>query len=227
MLVCKNCFSDKELKGFIISSGHISECGYCKNRDIETIHLEELFDFFKELFDNFQVKDDGERLISKIQGNWNLFSDIGIGNRIMNYVIGNIDTHLQNSEELVDFNNDILDNVNYWHVLKEQLKWERRYLTDINYLTELGWDSFFESKIIINKDDYFYRARLHHISDEDAYSNDKMYCPPKEISTAGRANPKGIPYLYLSENEDTVLYETRASYLDEVSTGHYPTKCVS
>ncbi|AKK72093.1 hypothetical protein OK18_05105 [Chryseobacterium gallinarum] len=225
MLVCKDCFSDKELKGFIISSGHNNECGYCKKKDIETIHLEELFDFFKELFDNFQIKADGERLISKIQGNWNLFSDIAIGNRVMNYIIGNIDTHIQNSEELVDFNVDILDNVNYWHTLKEQLKWERRYLTDIDYLTEeLGWDSFFESKIIINKDDFFYRARIHHVSDEDAYTNDKMYCPPKEVSTAGRANPRGIPYLYLSESEDTVLYETRASYLDEVSTATFTLK---
>ncbi|SIQ70120.1 hypothetical protein SAMN05880574_12155 [Chryseobacterium sp. RU37D] len=133
MLVCKDCFSDNELKRFIISSGHNNGCGFCKKKDIETINLEELFDFFKELFDKFQIKTDGERLISKIQGNWNLFSDIAIGNRIMNYVIGNIDTHIQNSEELVDFNIDILDNVNYWHTLKEQLKWERRYLQDEFY----------------------------------------------------------------------------------------------
>lgn len=46
-----------------------------------------------------------------------------------------------------------------------------------------------------------------------------MYCPPVKNATSGRANPVGIPYLYLTDNEETVLYEIRASYLDEVSIG--------
>ena len=52
--VCKNCFSDKELIGFIISQGKISNCDCCKSIEVETIELVELLDFFKELFDNFQ-----------------------------------------------------------------------------------------------------------------------------------------------------------------------------
>ncbi|ATC36315.1 RES domain-containing protein [Elizabethkingia anophelis] len=225
MLVCKECFSDKELKGFIVSIGNKGECNCCDNQNIEIINLEELYDFFKELFENFKIKTNGERLISKIQGNWNLFSNIDVGNKVINYVIDNIDTHIHNSEEFVEFNDEILENVNYWHLLKEQLKWERRYLTNITLLTEdLGWDGFFENKIMISQNDSFYRARLHSISDQEAYLNDEMFCPPKEISTAGRANPKGIPYLYLSDNKDTILYEIRASYLDEVSVATFTIK---
>src|SRR5690606_5970102 len=37
-------------------------------------------------------------------------------------------------------------------------------------------------------------------------------------------NPSGIPYLYLSDNEETVLYEIRASYLDEISIGTFSLK---
>ena len=44
-------------------------------------------------------------------------------------------------------------------------------------------------------------------------------CPPKHLTTGGRANPSGIPYLYLSDNAETVLYEVRAAYLDELTIG--------
>src|SRR5690606_1741880 len=49
----------------------------------------------------------------------------------------------------------------------------------------------------------------------------EMTCPPKEFANGGRANPSGIPFLYLSDNPQTVLYEVRASYLDELSVGTF------
>jgi len=223
--VCKNCFADKELKGFITSQNTIGNCSCCGSKDVEIIPIEELFDYFKELFENFQPVLSGERFISKIQGNWSLFSDIENGQKILNFALDEIDSSIKNSDELVDFNDEILENVNYWFKLKEQLKWERRYLTNIDYLTDdLGWDSFFESKTVIRKDDIFYRARLHKNADEKLFSKEEMFCPKKELSTAGRANPSGIPYLYLSDNEDTILYEIRASYLDEISVASFQLK---
>ena len=217
--VCKNCFSDKELIGFIISQGKSGNCDCCKSLEVETIELVELLDFFKELFDNFQIKQDGDKsLISLIQGNWNLFSSLDCGNKILNEALNQTDSIINNSEEVVDFSDEILENINYWSILKEQLKWEKRYFTNIETLTEdLGWDSFFESKTIINDDETYYRARLHQNSNEDIYPIDKMSSPPPQYASAGRANPIGIPYLYLSDNEETILYEVRASYLDEIS----------
>ncbi len=223
--VCKNCFSDKELKGFILAQNTHGKCDVCGSSDVEIIAIEELFDFFKELFINFQLKENGERLISKIQGNWSLFSNLEYGQKILNFVLDKVHSSISSSDDLVEFNDEILENVNFWYKLKEQLKWEIRYLTDIVYLTEdLGWDSFFESKTIINEDDIFYRARLHKNADEELFSKELMFCPQKEISTAGRANPSGIPYLYLSDNEETILYEIRASYLDEVSLASFQIK---
>ena len=48
-----------------------------------------------------------------------------------------------------------------------------------------------------------------------------MGCPPIEKATAGRANPLGIPYLYLCHDAETTLYEVRAVYLDKVSVGKF------
>ncbi|MGF7229962.1 RES family NAD+ phosphorylase [Arachidicoccus sp.] len=216
--VCKNCFYDKELIGFIVSQGNIGNCDCCKSEDVETIELVELLDFFNELFSDFQVKSEGKSLVSLIQGNWNLFSNLDCGHKILNEALNQTYSTISSSEDLVDFSDEILENINYWSFLKEQLKWEKRYFTNIETLTDdLGWDSFFESKTIINEDETYYRARLHQNSQEEIYPIDNMSCPPARYASAGRANPIGIPYLYLSDNEETILYEIRASYLDEIS----------
>lgn len=220
--VCVDCFSDRELKGFINTQATKSKCDCCNTEDIETIELSELYDFFQELFNNFKISDTGEILKTKIQGYWNLFSSLDNADKILNNVIGEINTEILSANDTVDFTSDIYENVNHWDELKNQLIWERRYLTDVNYLTdELGWDSFFNSQITLNKVQELYRARLHHVSNEAPYMSNNMFCPEKTKATAGRANPSGIPFLYLSDNEQTILYEIRASYLDEVSVGTF------
>jgi len=51
-----------------------------------------------------------------------------------------------------------------------------------------------------------------------------MGSPHKTKVEDGRANPLGIPYLYLSKSIETTLYEIRAFYLDEVSVGEFKIK---
>jgi hypothetical protein len=51
-----------------------------------------------------------------------------------------------------------------------------------------------------------------------------MGCPPKEQARPGRANPIGIPYLYLCDNAKTTYYEVRSVYLDNLSVGRFKIK---
>lgn len=218
--VCTNCFADEEIINFISSQKNIGNCSFCDGKDVETINIEELFDFFYDVISNFKPKSDGRSFISIIQENWNLFEQQDIGVLILNYFIDKKSKYFKNAEEKADFNDDIIENVNYWEKLKYELKWNRRYLTNIEYLTQdLGWDGFFSSQIKINENDKFYRARLHINNQTPKFKKAEMFCPPKEKTTAGRANPMGIPYLYLCDNINTTLYEIRASYLDEISVG--------
>ena len=179
--VCKHCFSDRELVAFITSQSSLGDCDFCGKKNIESLPTNELYDFFKELLDNFKKTPDGVTLKSKIQGNWSLFSSLDLAYKILNYVISSITTHIANADDYVDFTDEILDNVNFSDKLKSQLVWGNRYLTDVNYLTdELGWDGFFNSKIELAKGLKLYRARIHHASSEPPYSNADMFCPPKE-----------------------------------------------
>jgi hypothetical protein len=45
--------------------------------------------------------------------------------------------------------------------------------------------------------------------------------PPITKATGGRANPVGIPYLYLSNDFKTTLYETRISLHETLSIGRF------
>ena len=59
---------------------------------------------------------------------------------------------------------------------------------------------------------------------KDLYSQGEMGAPEAKLSKAGRANPEGIPYLYLSSDSLTTLYEVRATYLDRVAVGAFHIK---
>ena len=223
MKVCKNCFSDNEIIAFLTThSTAVGRCDFCGSTDEDLMDIEELYDFFKEFFNNFQTTTKGESFIELVQRHWNIFrtNEIGIG--IVDFIVNQLDTNIHSAFELVNFIPDILENVHYWDILKEKIKWERRYVIDINYLTEdLGWDKLLSSNSTLDNSEKFYRARLHHSENLHPYATNEMYGPTPEKATAGRANPTGIPFLYLCDNKETVLYEIRASYLDELSIGTF------
>ncbi|MEQ6122096.1 RES domain-containing protein [Reichenbachiella sp. MALMAid0571] len=227
MLVCKNCFSDEELEliGFIQSSGKKGDCEVCNSRGVSTLELEELLDFFQELLNNFQLSKNGTSLKSKIQENWNFFSSPQNASKILNKVAQNLNSEITSADDLVDYTEDIIQNGSYWDTLKESIKWERRYVQDIDFLTmELGWDEFFNTQYELDSTTKLFRARVHHESGMKPYISENMMCPEPKLASGGRANPSGIPFLYLSDNTETVLYEVRASYLDELSIGEFQLK---
>lgn len=226
MKVCPNCFADKELSGFILSSSETGNCNVCESNNQPLLNITELLDFFQELVNNFKVSSKGEPLRSKIQANWNFFSSDGIADKILNIVLPLISTDITTSTVLTDYTNDIIENYNHWETLKEELKWKNRFVIDLDRLAkgEFGWDGFFNTQYRLSNDVELYRARLHHQSGLPVYNIDDMNCPPKEIANGGRANPSGIPFLYLSDNTETVLYEIRASFLDELSIGTFRLK---
>jgi hypothetical protein len=224
MNVCPNCFVDKELKAFISSSTNIGLCKVCNSANVPLLVIDELFDFFQELLDNFKASTEGEPLKSKIQNNWSFFSTHIIGSKILNEVLPKIATSIQSSKDLVNYTDEITENISYWEKFKDQLKWSNRFISDVGYLRELGWDGFFDTQFELIPSDKLFRARVHHKSNLTAYSVEEMRSPPSNLAGGGRANPLGIPYLYLSDNPKTVLYEVRASYLDELSIGLFQLK---
>ena len=114
----------------------------------------------------------------------------------------------------------VADAASSWRTFKEEIAGRRRFLISS---TKYEWEKVLsrDSPISIPPGRCYYRARLHGEADAPCYDPCNMGAPPRELSTAGRANPSGIPYLYLCEQDTTTLYEVRALYLDEVSLGTF------
>jgi hypothetical protein len=95
-----------------------------------------------------------------------------------------------------------------WEQLRDELMFGNRYFpgTELDDARLANLLSF----LILDPDELptnWYRARLLHR--ENAYEISEMGAPPKKLATHGRANPAGIPYLYLGSNEPTAIAEIR------------------
>lgn len=225
MKVCENCFEDVELKGFISSNSlENGNCDYCNGQDVELIDFNELADFFTGLLDLFIPEKNGKSLDSIIREDWNLFS-VKSNKKLLNDILQEIKTNIKSHSTNVNYISSVYNSSSYWEELKETIKWKSRFLTNIDQIKELHWDLFFQdAKVPIDSTRKFYRARLHDNGQKKAFDNAKMGHPDKYKVSEGRANPQGIPFLYLSQSLETTLYETRASYLDDISVGTYTIK---
>jgi hypothetical protein len=56
----------------------------------------------------------------------------------------------------------------------------------------------------------YYRSRINEPFLNDPYKPRYMLAPPPNVVKQGRANPIGIPYLYLAKDELTAIAEVRA-----------------
>lgn len=87
-------------------------------------------------------------------------------------------------------------------------------------LENAGWKTLLDNRFQLNPGDSFYRARIHY-KKSDVFGVGDMGAPKREDSKSGRANPEGIPFLYLSEEAKTTLYETRVIKHDVVTVGEF------
>lgn len=216
MKVCAKCFNDEEIKQFIITSSTvISDCDCCGQKS-EVIDLGELSDFFIEFLGLFIKDDNGYDLVQLIQKDWNIFSSDVCARNILSSII---DTeHLTFSiNDKITYTTEIQDCFLVWEKLKSEVQEEKRYFSDLG---SFNWEVYITSNAQIKKGTLLYRARITPDGRKKLKKKD-MGCPPKERTTAGRANPLGIPYLYLCNKIETTYYEIRAVYLDKISIGKF------
>jgi hypothetical protein len=228
MHTCPNCFKDFELKSHIESNSIVTgNCDFCEAKSVSLIEIVELLDFFEEFFNIFEFDPNGENMADLIQGDWQLFKNKKIAQKFLHSLSLFINYPYNHEKERiikVKYVPEIVENVSYWTKFKGEIKWQQRFVLPLENLKELGWDNFFGDKVEYKDNLSFFRARIHHKENQEAFDIKDMGCPEKENANGGRANPQGIPYLYLSKEQETTFYETRVLFKDEVSVGEFKVK---
>lgn len=216
MKICANCFNDIEIKESV--EGMPRENGICEccGAEGDVVDISEVEDFFCELLSLFEKDDNGRPVSAIIEQDWNIFASIASSNKILEDIINRNDFTYSINDN-VSYIQDVKECLNVWDELKKEVQTEKRYFSNIG---SFDWSSYIKGNFKVTKGTVYYRSRVIP-ADKDYLTTKDMGCPPAEKATAGRANPIGIPYLYLCDNIDTTFYEIRAVYLDKVSVGRF------
>lgn len=227
--------NDKEVIGFIYSSStELGFCDYCYSENVPIIDPRELQELFEPIVSLFKpvlllgitVKEE-KLLYQKIQDAWHIFKatdDRVIDNLLKNILSDNVpptDLLLSSPVEIEALFNPslVIDfHEKKWQNFAKEIKYKNRFFLNETIDLKLLADLLISFSKSYPRGKIFYRAR---ISDKSGYDIGNMGKPPAEKATSGRANPNGIAYLYLSTKIETVIYETRSSYLDFISIGEF------
>ncbi len=169
-----------ELKQFIkVNSTEKGTCDYFSNGIYsELLEVGELLDLFAEFINIFKPDLNGKPLLELIQSDWNLFSGEIECKDILHDILLTLNSKLKPLEN-VSYVVEILDCILYWKELKEKIEWEKRFLTNIDKLEELGWNIIFEKTFQWSKSEPFYRGSLHYSGNQKEFEKEDMGCPNK------------------------------------------------
>ncbi|WP_323006438.1 RES family NAD+ phosphorylase [Pseudorhodobacter sp.] len=93
-----------------------------------------------------------------------------------------------------------------WETLRDELRYKNRYFLD----EELKHDRLRELLDYLISDPLpteWFRARI--MANDTIFELGEMGAPPKGVASHGRANPSGIPYLYVASTPQTAVAEVR------------------
>ncbi len=210
---CGECFGDWFLADYIgITSDEVAECEFCGSKDVNVIAPQELLFHFDSLFELYEESSGSEAasLESLLRGDWGLFDGLERvkAEALLVHVFDNSDIFRR---KFVPSPDSKTTAILQWETFREELKHHRRFFpTNNSKILDLE-TSFvaLESRITQT----VYRARA--CEKSVPFPIDQMGMPPKEMVGNGRANPVGIPCLYVASDAATAVAEIRP-HKDEI-----------
>lgn len=207
MKCCGACFSDRFLKNEIARlSKEEGICESCGSEHQQLIDAVELGDKFELVCGIYESDSGGNQLIDWLIEDWQLFT---LERAEAMILLGDI---LDDAERVREtYKPSALcttDTLNVWEKLRTELLTQNRFFPKTKLNTErLG--GLLEHLRMPDDDipTVWYRARI-----EDGggpFPAAMMGAPPAKKASPGRANPVGIPYLYVGSERDTAVTEIR------------------
>lgn len=211
---CGNCFSDSALTLNIIPTlvnnySCQGKCNYCASEEVDVIEPYCLNPWFSNLLDCYTQDSKGKTLVTLLSEDWCFFND-SVKDKARDELLADI----INDKEIVSRTFSPIDTPfsgipQSWDNLRKEIMHSNRWFIN-NPINLDSLKVLLEHLLVSNasKDipDKWYRARLF---SEEPFTIKEMGAPPKKLATSGRANPVGIPYLYLGSTQETAVAEVR------------------
>ena len=206
---CPECFDDRELRDHLFPSLGPSHgtCDFCGTADTQLVEPGKLANYFEPLVYVYELSEDGKPLVEWMKDDWQLFSHERMDTAHAKELLGEI---LDDGEiirrDFAPSTNYISEGLAQWDKLRDELMYANRWFLDVA-IDENRLKLLLEMLIAPPLPQKWYRARIR--TEDEIFPIDKMGAPPKRRSSNGRANPAGIPYLYLGSLPDTAVAEVR------------------
>ncbi len=218
---CSHCFKDTFLTQQIRSlSTLFGSCKYCNANEVALVEPIILRDYFELLLGIYCEDPKGQTLVEWCKSDWELFVDLDNAHckELLADILDDGEIVRKKYRPVVPEDGNSLER---WQRFREELKHQNRFFPknapDTNLL-----EYFLRMHLCADESaipDILYRARI--MDSNLPYPPDEMGKPPKNISTNGRANPAGIPYLYLASDIDTAITEIRPHTSERVCVAEF------
>lgn len=187
----------------------------------EGVEIEELTDFFSEVFNLFEPDEIGRPLLDYLTEDWDLFSEAADPSAIVMAALDICGIGLT-PDSVVRYSDDVMFPVNNWNDIKEELRTNRRFLMD-SFIDDRddNWKWFFTANDHLPQGAVYYRGRTNKEKDKPFVDEKDLTAPKPQFATPGRVNTYGIPHLYLTDSPETVIYELRSVTGDQISIGEF------
>lgn len=208
-LCCPECFGDPRLRDQLFPTLDPSHgtCDFCGTTATQLLEPSKLANYFELLVNAYVPNEQGKLLVEWMKDDWQLFShkrmDIVHAKELLGEILDDGDIVRRSFTPSASY---ISDGIPQWDKLRDEMMYVNRWFLDggidLDRLLQL-----LGMLLAPALPSQWYRARIR--SDDKLFSIDEMGVPPKRLSSHGRANPAGIPYLYLGSLPETAVAEIR------------------
>lgn len=224
MNCCAGCFGDRFLRREIpFRSREIGRCSYCSSESVAVLSPRLLSDLFELLKGAYREDLGGKLLVQWFRDDWGMFEHPEMNDSRAKDLLAEI---LDNGEIVLQtFSPKIAsgaDRLREWEKLREELMYRNRFFPETKI--DFGQPKLLLPSLALNVEEaptLWYRARIQ--TGETPFAVAEMGAPPKKNASPGRANPAGIPYLYLGSAQDTAIAEIRPHTGETVCVADFKT----
>ncbi len=223
MFCCGNCFDDSfladQIKDMSVSQG---QCDYCLTLDVDLLEPSKLQDLIQPVLDLYAPSAESERnLVQNLKCDWALFGSLEDDKcfSLLEVIFPGEIQEGSKYELIKRLEVDEDEAITQWDLFKDELKYKNRYFPEQKPNYEQLKELFGYLEIVIQPRVDFFRSRIE--KGEGIIELAKMGAPPSELAQAGRANPIGIPYLYVASDPETAIAECRPHKGDNVSVATF------
>ncbi|SRR5579883_531045 len=211
MNCCAECFGDRGLRKSIIPSRSttIGRCDYCGTDNVLILPPAQLAEYLELLASAYRPDSAGKLLVQWFREDWGLFEHPRMDDPRAKDLLAEILDDGEIVRHLFAPATDLAtDHLTQWESLRDELRYRNRFFPQVDM--DLDRLELLLSHLTLEADEVpsdWYRARIQ--TGDAPFVIGDMGAPPNKVASHGRANPAGIPYLYLASNQKTAISEIR------------------